>query len=412
MTGGSRFLKARRLIRVLINPHDSQPQKTGGKDDRIGIKPPDGLIAWPGESRETCTRAHQRGILGDSLPWTDATPPLKNGEYDYVMPYRTSDDSAETELIQALAATPAFRRLADVRFLGALDYFLITHPNGALTNQRYTRLQHSLGVAALAKAYLDLRRHTPQQRLLCVAAAMLHDVGHPPFSHTLEPVFEELFGIDHHRATERIISGQTGLGKAVDDVLRSFGVNPLSVIDTLNGGDIFFDHFFSGPINFDTIEGILRARNYLKMQRLGLSPLKVMKAAAYREGRHNQDVVDSFWQCKHEMYTLVIRSKHGVLYDSLFQAIARKHITELRDTDFFVTEAELFKRIPLFREVLSKDKIVDIAQSILPPKVAFQARQFFVDQNSGFKIGNDRVRYRQTKTPTSLTLGDILPASP
>jgi hypothetical protein len=239
---------------------------------------------------------------------------------------------------------------------------------------------------------------------------MLHDIGHPPFSHTLEPVFEELCGLDHHKASERIITGQAALGQEVTAVLRSFGIDPLAVINVLNGGDDLFDQFFSGPINFDTIEGILRARNYLKMQRLGLSPFKVMHAAAFRDDPQCKQVVDGFWQSKHDVYTLVIRSRLGVLYDSLFQAIARKHASSFVAADFFATETEIFRKVPLLREALKKERVKSIAEEVLPPQVQYQTRHFFVDDQISFESRNDDRRYRQTKSPTCLTLQDILPA--
>ncbi|MGZ8287064.1 MAG: HD domain-containing protein [Allosphingosinicella sp.] len=345
----------------------------------------------------------------DQLPWTE-TSAVNEGEYDYARPLETSSDSVEADLIKLLAATDAFKRLGDVRFLGALDYFLVAHPNGNATNKRYTRLQHSLGVAALAKSYLDLRKHSPQERLLCVAAAMLHDIGHPPFSHTLEPVFQELFGLEHHRASERIITGQIPLGLQVSATLQKFGIDPLAVVALLNGGDDLFDGFFSGPINFDTIEGILRTRSYLKMQRLGLSPHKVMQAAAVRDEPLCQQVVDAFWESKHEIYTLVIRSRLGVLYDTLFQSIARGQAEALSVADFFSTESDIFRKIPLLREALKKEKLKSVAQQVMPQRIEYQIRHFFVDATVSFTSQDDKARYRQSKTPASLTLTDILPA--
>ncbi|HUE79396.1 MAG TPA: HD domain-containing protein [Sphingomicrobium sp.] len=345
----------------------------------------------------------------DQLNWDNAEGVTNNGEYDFAAPYDGPDDTAEADLIDALLETLAFKRLGDVRFLGALDYFLVSQPNGSSRNKRFTRLQHSLGVAALAKAYLDLKQvHTPQQRLLCVAAAMLHDIGHPPFSHTLEPVFEEAFGINHHGASERIITGLVPLGSEIVEILRSFGIDPLAVLHLLNGGDELFDHFFSGPINFDTIEGILRARNYLRMQKLGLTPMKVMKAAVSRSSPESRHIVDGFWHSKQEVYAVVVRSKSGVFYDALFQAIVRSHINALTLADYFATEAEIFRKIPLLRDVLKKDKVAEIARAVLPAEVAYYLRQFYIDDGGTFHSGEDNKRYRQKKALGSLTLGDIL----
>jgi predicted HD phosphohydrolase len=348
-----------------------------------------------------------RGSVADQFPWDNGPATSDNSEYNFAAPYKGPDDTAEADLIEALRKTKAFKRLRDISFLGALDYFLV--PSGKSGSRRYTRSQHSLGVAALSKAYLDLSgRHTSQQRLTCIAAAILHDIGHAPFSHTLEPIFTEEFGLDHHRASERIITGLVPLGHDVSGVLRSFAIDPLAVVHLLNGGDDLFDHFFSGPINFDTIEGILRARSYLKMQRLGLSPVKVMEAALSRSTSESRHIVDGFWQSKDEMYSVIIRSKRGAFFDALFQAIARHYRSDLVPDDFYTTEAQMFEKLPLLREAVEKENVTDLAVALMPNEVIYQLRNFYIDKSADFNSDQDRQRYRQRKTGSSLTVRDFL----
>jgi len=85
---------------------------------------------------------------------------------------------ALTPLERDLLRTWWLRRLAFVSHAGAAS---IT------TTQTYTRLEHSLGVLALV-AHFAPGDHEAR------AAALLHDVGHLPFSHTLEGIS----GLDHH----------------------------------------------------------------------------------------------------------------------------------------------------------------------------------------------------------------------
>jgi len=383
-----------------------RPTKEGDKPQTSALQRHTAVLEERSESQFAIAQFFYRSSVTDQLPWDDSKTPSQDADYDFAAPYGGSDDTAEADLIDALLKTKAFQRLKGVRFLGALDYFLVSRPNGSV--KRYTRYQHSLGVASLAKAYLRLRHHTPQQRLLCVAAAMLHDVGHPPFSHTLEPVFEEAFGLNHHIATERLIAGLVPLGNEITQVLRDFGLDPLAVLHLLDGGDQLFDGFFSGPINLDTIEGILRARLYLGMQKLGLSPVKVMQAAASREAVESERIVDAFWQSKHEVYSLVIRSKEGVFYDGIFQAIARGHIGALQPSDFFATEKAIFEKVPLLRDVLDSKRVRDIAKRVLPTRIPYQFRRFYIDDKTDFKSHDDRERYRQQRTGSSLTVRDYL----
>ncbi len=71
----------------------------------------------------------------------------------------------------------------------------------------HTRLEHSLGVwhigTALARA-LGVEEGADE----IAAACFLHDVGHPPFSHTLEYILHGRLGMDHEEITRRIITGR------------------------------------------------------------------------------------------------------------------------------------------------------------------------------------------------------------
>lgn len=105
-------------------------------------------------------------------------------------------DPTEALLIQ-LIDTPAFQRLRRIRQLGPAS--LTFH--GA----EGSRFTHSLGVMAIARRAFDrLARAYPQllpYRALVLTAALLHDIGHGPFSHT----GEEIFATQHEHWTHRIL---------------------------------------------------------------------------------------------------------------------------------------------------------------------------------------------------------------
>ena len=334
----------------------------------------------------------------------------RNVSYDFTYPQQESDLSPEIQMIKALSGSRAFRRLNEVRFLGALDYCLIAHPNGMNSNSRFTRAQHSLGVAALARSYLSLTNHSNHDRLLCVATAMLHDIGHPPFSHTLEPIFKEKFGFDHHSMSNMIISGHSVFGDEILKILSEFNIDSNDIVNILDGNDDTFDQFFSGPINFDTIEGILRSRRYLRMQNLGITPLSVVRAATKRSDELSKEIVDNFWNCKDEMYNLVIRSKTGVFFDTLFQEIARDISDDLIPADFLMTESQAFKKYPELRDATKKELWSEMASALLPETIPFSVRHFYIDQTASFYDRDDARRYRQSKKQSILTRQDIVPA--
>ena len=127
------------------------------------------------------------------------------------------DEALLTQLID----TPAFQRLRRIRQLGPAS--LTFH--GAESS----RFPHSLGVMAIARRAFDqLQRRYPDlapHRATVLVAALLHDIGHGPFSHTAE----EVFGLQHEHWTRRMIrdlpeihdaleSRAAGLTEAVDQV--------------------------------------------------------------------------------------------------------------------------------------------------------------------------------------------------
>ena len=70
----------------------------------------------------------------------------------------------------------------------------------------HSRYSHSLGVMETARKILDQLaatglRSMSRERDVCVVAALLHDLGHGPFSH----VFERVSGIHHEQITRRVI---------------------------------------------------------------------------------------------------------------------------------------------------------------------------------------------------------------
>ncbi len=104
---------------------------------------------------------------------------------------------AADRLIWALVQTPEFQRLRRIRQLGLT--------NLVYQGAEHTRFAHSIGVMYLTGRILDqLAKQveiTPDERLATRVMALLHDIGHGPFSH----VSEMVLGVSHEEWTRRII---------------------------------------------------------------------------------------------------------------------------------------------------------------------------------------------------------------
>ena len=71
----------------------------------------------------------------------------------------------------------------------------------------HTRFEHSLGVSHVAGMMADQLKLDSHEKLTVEVAGMLHDIGHGPYSHTLEHILHEKGGLDHMSITEGIILG-------------------------------------------------------------------------------------------------------------------------------------------------------------------------------------------------------------
>ncbi|WP_191559933.1 HD domain-containing protein [Metabacillus idriensis] len=116
------------------------------------------------------------------------------------------------KLIWDLIGTKEFQRLRRIRQLGTT--YLVFH--GA----EHSRFNHSLGVYEIVRRIVDdVFKGRPEwnddDRLLSLCAALLHDLGHGPFSHS----FEKVFHLDHETFTRDILQGDT----EVNEVLRRMG---------------------------------------------------------------------------------------------------------------------------------------------------------------------------------------------
>ena len=324
------------------------------------------------------------------------TPQVRHGFHAQTddIPNAAGNDPLLLELID----TPAFQRLKEIRFLGAIDYRRIPRPNGSPGRTRYTRYEHSIGVMQLARLYCVRRGIRPPDRRLVCAAALLHDIGHPPLSHSGESVFKEEFGLDHHMVSENIICGRIPLGRRVFSTLRSHDVNVEELVAIVSGRTERFDGFFHGPINFDTIEGILRSCRYIRQSPTISSPDIVTDAAIIRANEKDRGTVDTFWKYKDWVYNNIINSKDGILSDFACKLFLRRNLGRVDLDSYFGTEDRLFQKLPGLRDLLTSHTFEKEMMRLIDEPVHYSARSYYIDQSGNFFDRQDGVRYHHSRS--------------
>jgi len=150
----------------------------------------------------------------------------------------------------AIIDTPEFQRLRRIRQLGPAH--LTFH--GAESS----RFTHSLGVLHLARRALQhLERshpHLAEHRVVLYAAALLHDIGHGPFSHS----GEEMFGISHEAWSARLIREDGALRGPLEAAQKGCAE---AVAILLEGGDYAepaIKALVSSQLDCDRLDYLLR----------------------------------------------------------------------------------------------------------------------------------------------------------
>lgn len=145
-----------------------------------------------------------------------------------------------------LCDTPEFQRLRGIKMLGTAS---LVYPGAT-----HTRFEHSLGTCHLTQKLMQNLGLDPEQHPAVLASALLHDITHIPFGHTLE---DERRVFQRHDTPERLrqFLPRGSLGqklkqlKLLDEVLAILGGQPAQP---------WHSEVFSGTVCADLLDYLRR----------------------------------------------------------------------------------------------------------------------------------------------------------
>ena len=152
-------------------------------------------------------------------------------------------------LILDLINSHEMQRLRRIKQLGG------THQ--VYQSAEHSRFCHSLGVYFIARkmifnsaigAYLN-----DYDKLTVMCAALLHDIGHGPFSHC----FEDAFDLNHEAYTIKIINGKTEVHDLLEKFDHGFSHRVSSVIEKTHPNKILVQ-MVSSQLDADRMDYLLR----------------------------------------------------------------------------------------------------------------------------------------------------------
>lgn len=226
----------------------------------------------------------------------------------------------QDETIWHLINTKEFQRLRRIRQLGTS--YVTFH--GA----EHSRFSHSLGVYEITRKIISLfeRNHYPdwprEERLLCLCAALLHDLGHGPFSHSIEKTFKT----NHEDWTCRMILGDTEVNEVLRRIDPSFPEQVAAVIAKSYPKEIVVS-LVSSQLDADRMDYLLRDAYYtgvnygtFDMERI----LRMMRpykghVVVKDSGMHAvEDYLMSRYQMHWQVYFHPVTRSAEILLDKIF----------------------------------------------------------------------------------------------
>lgn len=233
------------------------------------------------------------------------------------------DDAEKRQswLLRKLIDAPEFQRLRFIRQNGLVN--LVFH--GA----EHSRFNHSIGVMYLARTmYKCMIRNmdevsNPEQEMCVSAAALLHDVGHGPFSHTLEEILKDLKVEFHHeQMTVRFLLENTNINKMLSEIDPGLPKAVAAFIDhKLRPEDNWRYKLVSSQLDADRLDYLLRDAYFCGLKG-GFDLMRILDLLQHNEGR--QIGVDEGGLEAVEAYLVTL--------DQLYRAIYYHHAVRAAST--------------------------------------------------------------------------------
>ena len=303
--------------------------------------------------------------------------------------------------MMALVDTEDFQRLRDISQLGHVS---LVYPGA-----RHSRFEHSLGVYHLTKQFLrKLMESDPPLQLceedikVCLAAALLHDIGHYPFSHILEEMNMCFF--EHHEARGRkIICDQDGsIYRVLENDLNVSPERVANVIDykrkdlKIPKRDLELARILSGTLDPDKIDYLLRDSLFCGVPfGASVNRLRLIDSIKYDAERSRLAVshkgvsaIESLIFTNYLMYRNVYWH-HGVrsavaMFKRSLQEILLHPLCKLKERDFIrISESELLSLMSRVLDDLSLDRAIELFQGALKRRLFKVGREIYPQEKKG-----------------------------
>ena len=260
-------------------------------------------------------------------------------------------DITVTGCLLELLGSPEVQRLHSIKQLG---FAHLVFPGA-----HHTRFEHSLGACAIATRIADILELPFEEKDLLACAALLHDVGHGPFSHTLESILLERFGVDHVDLTEQLILGTYTIfddteksyihAPTMHQILHHHDADIKEIVRIVKGGPSkrsYLGQLLNSTIDVDQLDYLMRDAYYTGVSYGLIDTQRLLQTVMIHKGhlvmmRKGVNVVENILMARALMYSSVYFHK-TVRIAELMLLKALEEIPDAEPFEFFrMTDAEI-----------------------------------------------------------------------
>jgi HD superfamily phosphohydrolase len=253
----------------------------------------------------------------------------------------------------------------------------------------HSRFTHSLGAMHLATRILDKLRSkyeiSDEARTAVLVAALLHDVGHGPFSHVIEPILR----FHHEQFTiEAVLSDETEVGR----ILRAHSAAlPENVADIIRGNfrPMALAQLVSSQLDVDRMDYLLRD-SLMTGAKYGIYDLEWIIRSLEIDAENDRlyvsargiYAVEDYLQARYYMFRQVYFHRTLRAAEAVLRSLFRRALTLFQNgKDVWVARATAFEKILAGSELSLKEHL-----ELDDSDVIFHFKQW---QNSDDKILSD-----------------------
>lgn len=250
----------------------------------------------------------------------------------------------EYQVIWDCINSKEFQRLRRIHQLGGT--YEVYH------TAEHSRFAHSLGVYEVCRRMVNevsgLKELSEEDKVTVMCAALLHDLGHGPFSHA----FESITPVAHEVYTQRVILEDTEINRVLRQVSDDFPARVASIIDYSHPNELL-NQIVSGQLDADRMDYLLRdayftGTSYGKfdLERiLRTMRVKDNKIVVKESGIHS---VEDYIMARYHMYWQVYYHPVGRSFEAILYSIFKRMKDLYKENPSCLEELQMF--IPFLKE--------------------------------------------------------------